>query len=72
MDVRSQDAGVRRFFTKVASLPPEYDNKDTIIKMTTNTGVYGYSVVIVNPELPPLILDTEGVWKKLEPKEVNK
>ena len=54
-----------RFF-ELYPLPSGYDHKGTVIKMMPDVSYYGFSIVLANPELPPMILDAEGIWQKLE------
>lgn len=48
-------------------LPEEYQNQFTNIRIIQRLSDYSFSIVAVNPKLPPLRFDTEvKEWKKQE------
>lgn len=53
-------------FFELYPLPQGYDHKDTVIKMMSDISYFCFSIVLVNPDLPPMLLNAEGIWEKLE------
>jgi hypothetical protein len=49
---------VHRIFTTYP-LPEKYQNQFTNIKIIQHFSSYEFSIVAVNPELPPLVLDLD-------------